>query len=114
MDFFELNAFIKSAPEIYHWIATAIVISLLAHLAIAYQMVRKRLRKSLRFFLGISYSIVLFLFFGKWSDPGYTMLDIFLPLYFIFYGLVIIALQARFFNCFKGGKMSLFDFNSEN
>ena len=113
MDFYELNHFIKSAPEAYHWAASGLILTLFTHLAIAYKMVRCRLRRGLRAFLTLSYFIVLFLFFGKWCDSGYTMLDIFLPLYFIYYILVIIAMQARFFNCYKEGKFSLFDFNSE-
>jgi hypothetical protein len=112
MDFYEINLLIKSAPEFFHWVATAAVISMLAHLAMAYKMVRPRLRASLRFFLFTSYLVVLFLFFGKLSHPGYTMLDIFLPLYFIYYILCVIVLQARFFNCVRDGKLHLFEFNS--
>ena len=113
MDFVAINEFVKSCPEIFHWIISAVMLGTYTHLFLAFKMVRNRIRPMIKLYLTVSTFYVFFWFLGKFSADDYTMLDIFLPLYLFHYFSSLLILQARFFNCMKNGRFDLFDFNSE-
>ena len=114
MDFKELNDWVKSAPEIYHFIASGIVLAMFAHLITAYRAVKILKPKRVQWYFIISWCIVFTLFINKFASPGFSMLDLFLPVYFIYYFHSLLILQARFFRCFKDfkGFVGLFRFDT--
>lgn len=99
MNFDNLNNLIKSSPEIYHFLVSGILIAMMAHLIIGFVHMYIKKPRLFNIIWIVSYSVVLFLFFGKFSSPGYTMLDIFLPVYFIFYIQSVMFFNMRFRFC---------------
>ena len=117
MSFDDLNNLIKSAPFWCHALTSAFLVGGLALLILDYiAYVGKSIqlfglknsflhfinlktpcfRKRLVLFVSLAFNFTVF--FGKVSDPMYTMLDIFLPLYVCYYFLAketIMALESE-------------------
>ena len=113
MSFDDLNNLIKCAPFWCHALTSAFLVGGLAVLILDYVTYIKRsiylfglknsflhfinlntpcFRKRLVLFVSLVYNF--FAFFGKVSDPMYTMLDIFLPLYVCYYFLAKETIMA--------------------
>ena len=101
MTFREFDLFIQSAPIWVHFIASALVLAMLSHLTLGLRNVWKNKGRRVRWYLLGSLVFITFIFMAKFSNPGYTMCDAFLPVYVIYYFHSLLVMQARFFNCFK-------------
>lgn len=101
MDFKEFDLFIRSAPMWVHFLCSATVLAMLSHLTLGLRNVWPLKRKRVRWYLLGSLVFIIFIFMNKFSNPGYTMCDVFFPVYVIYYFHSLLVMQARFFNCFK-------------
>lgn len=99
MDIIEINNYIKSLPNIYHWIVNCITLAMYSHLLIGFLKVQSRLRNRIKIYFKLSYAIMLSYFFLKYSSENAAMLDAFFLVYVIYYFSTLIIFQARFFNC---------------
>lgn len=113
--FDNLNTAIKSLPPIYHFIAAFLQIAMYAHLALGYKASFYRLRKWVRIYFAATYFTVVFYFFMKYQNTGYSVLDAFLPMYVIYYIHSLLVLQSRYLCTIKGcrdGLKKLFKFDT--
>lgn len=105
MTFQEFNEFLKSAPEIIHWITASLLLGSYAQLALAYYASYNVLSKAIKVYFPIAHIIMSIYFFAKLQSEEYaTMFDVFILLYVIYYINMVIVLKARYFRCFSSVK----------
>lgn len=106
MNFESLNQQIKSLPPVWHLLASVVILAYLSLLILNYITYIKlcyrlgTFKEISLFFLDVtapcfsrrtnlffSFFVMSFIFFGKFASMGYTMLDVFLPVYICYYTL---------------------------
>lgn len=107
-----INQTIKSAHPFWHLLTSVIILGYLTYLIMSYITYIKlcyklgSVKEITLFFLDVtapcfirrtnlffSFIVMSFIFFGKFSSPNYTMLDVFLPVYACYYTLAKIVIE---------------------